>query len=64
MIRVAAAGDLHVGPEVAGEYRAHLAALADQADVFLVAGDLTRHATTTTTPTPRTRSPACCGTRA
>ncbi|MEU8346711.1 metallophosphoesterase [Spirillospora sp. NPDC048832] len=45
MIRVAAAGDLHVGPEMAGEYRARLAALADQADVFLVAGDLTRHGT-------------------
>lgn len=45
MIRVAAAGDLHVGPEVAGAYRARLAALADQADVFLVAGDLTRHGT-------------------
>ncbi|NVI87656.1 metallophosphoesterase, partial [Actinomadura sp. BRA 177] len=45
MIRVAAAGDLHVGPEVAGAYRARLSALADQADVFLVAGDLTRHGT-------------------
>jgi hypothetical protein len=45
MIRVAAAGDLHVGPEVAGSYRARLPALADQADVFLVAGDLTRHGT-------------------
>ncbi|MGP4027512.1 metallophosphoesterase family protein [Actinomadura sp. 3N407] len=45
MIRVAAAGDLHVGPEVAGTYRRHLSALADQADVFLVAGDLTRHGT-------------------
>ncbi|MFA1537787.1 metallophosphoesterase family protein [Actinomadura monticuli] len=46
MIRVAAAGDLHVGPEAAaGTYRARLAALADQADVLLVAGDLTRHGT-------------------
>ncbi|QXJ23911.1 metallophosphoesterase [Actinomadura graeca] len=45
MIRVAAAGDLHVGPEVAGAYRARLHGLADQADVFLVAGDLTRHGT-------------------
>ncbi|WP_067792815.1 metallophosphoesterase family protein [Actinomadura formosensis] len=45
MIRVAAAGDLHVGPEVAGAYRARLSALAGQADVFLVAGDLTRHGT-------------------
>ena len=45
MIRVAAVGDLHVGPEVAGTYRGHLTGLADQADVFLVAGDLTRHGT-------------------
>ncbi|WP_131736084.1 metallophosphoesterase family protein [Actinomadura roseirufa] len=46
MIHVAAAGDLHVGPEeAAGAYRERLAGLADQADVFLVAGDLTRHGT-------------------
>ncbi|MFV2176511.1 metallophosphoesterase [Actinomadura sp. LOL_016] len=45
MIRVAAAGDLHVGHESTGKYRAHLHGLADQADVFLVAGDLTRHGT-------------------
>ncbi|RFS83584.1 metallophosphoesterase [Actinomadura spongiicola] len=45
MIRVAAAGDLHVGPEVAGTYRTRLSALAEHADVFLVAGDLTRHGT-------------------
>ena len=45
MIHIAAAGDLHVGPEAAGAYRARLSALADQADVFLVAGDLTRHGT-------------------
>ncbi|RKS71068.1 Icc-related predicted phosphoesterase [Actinomadura pelletieri DSM 43383] len=45
MIRVAAAGDLHVGPEVAGTYRTRLSTLAEHADVFLVAGDLTRHGT-------------------
>ncbi|MFF5260073.1 metallophosphoesterase [Actinomadura viridis] len=45
MIRVAAVGDLHVGPEVAGTYRDRLGALPDQADVLLVAGDLTRHGT-------------------
>jgi Icc-related predicted phosphoesterase len=45
MIRVAAVGDLHVGPEVAGAYRERLGALPDHADVFLVAGDLTRHGT-------------------
>ncbi len=30
---------------MAGAYRARLSALADQADVFLVVGDLTRHGT-------------------
>ncbi|MFI0354147.1 metallophosphoesterase [Actinomadura sp. 9N407] len=45
MIRVAAVGDLHVGPEVAGTYRERLGHLAGNADVFLVAGDLTRHGT-------------------
>src|SRR5919109_1148374 len=45
MIRVAAVGDLHVGPEVAGSYRERLSALPEQADVLLVAGDLTRHGT-------------------
>ncbi|SFO34293.1 MULTISPECIES: metallophosphoesterase family protein [Actinomadura] len=45
MIHVAAAGDLHMGPEAAGEYRGHLSALAGRADVLLVAGDLTRHGT-------------------
>ncbi|MBE1533279.1 metallophosphoesterase family protein [Actinomadura algeriensis] len=45
MIRVAAAGDLHVGPEPTGKYRAHLHGIAEQADVFLMAGDLTRHGT-------------------
>ncbi|MBO2460295.1 metallophosphoesterase family protein [Actinomadura violacea] len=45
MIRVAAAGDLHVGADMAGTYRARLGQLARQADVFLVAGDLTRHGT-------------------
>ncbi|MBX6766402.1 MAG: metallophosphoesterase, partial [Actinomadura rubrobrunea] len=45
MIRVAAVGDLHVGPEAAGAYRGRLSGLPDQADVLLVAGDLTRHGT-------------------
>ncbi|GLW65207.1 metallophosphoesterase [Actinomadura rubrobrunea] len=45
MIRVAAVGDLHMGPEVAGAYRGRLSGLPDQADVLLVAGDLTRHGT-------------------
>ncbi|GAA1560026.1 metallophosphoesterase [Actinomadura kijaniata] len=45
MIRVAAVGDLHVGPEVAGAYRERLTGLPDHADLLLVAGDLTRHGT-------------------
>ncbi|SEG79083.1 Predicted phosphoesterase [Thermomonospora echinospora] len=45
MIRVAAVGDIHLGPDVAGQYRERLTGLADHADVLLVAGDLTRHGT-------------------
>jgi Icc-related predicted phosphoesterase len=45
MIRVAAVGDIHVGPDTAGVYRERLDALTDHADVLLVAGDLTRHGT-------------------
>ncbi|MEV4256524.1 metallophosphoesterase, partial [Spirillospora sp. NPDC049652] len=45
MIRLAAVGDIHVGPEVAGTYGPRLAGLSDHADVLLVAGDLTRHGT-------------------
>jgi Icc-related predicted phosphoesterase len=42
LIRVAAVGDLHVGRDSAGTIRPRLARLADQADVLLLAGDLTR----------------------
>jgi len=42
MIRVAAVGDLHFGPDLRGAFRAHLASLAEVADVLLLAGDLTR----------------------
>ncbi|MFC4906957.1 metallophosphoesterase family protein [Actinomadura gamaensis] len=45
MIRIAAVGDIHVGPEVAGSYGPRLAGLSEHADVLLVAGDLTRHGT-------------------
>jgi Icc-related predicted phosphoesterase len=45
MIRVAAVGDIHVGPDVAGSIRERLATLPDHADLLLVAGDLTRHGT-------------------
>ena len=42
MFRVAAAGDLHVGVDSEGQLRASLEALADEADVLLLAGDLTK----------------------
>jgi Icc-related predicted phosphoesterase len=41
VIRVAAVGDVHVGPDSAGRLAPRLAGLADHADVFLLAGDLT-----------------------
>ena len=45
MIRVAAVGDVHVGEDHYGPLRPYLARLAEQADVLLLAGDLTRHGT-------------------
>ena len=42
MIRVAAVGDIHFGADSAGSLRPHLADLSDRADLFLLAGDLTR----------------------
>ncbi len=42
MIRVAAVGDVHVGTDSRGRLAASLTHLRDQADVLLVAGDLTR----------------------
>ena len=42
MIRVAAVADVHVGADSAGKLRSHYRNLADQADVLLIAGDLTR----------------------
>jgi Icc-related predicted phosphoesterase len=42
MIRIAAAGDLHFGVDSAGSLRSALEALPDQADVLLLAGDLTK----------------------
>jgi Icc-related predicted phosphoesterase len=41
-VRIAAAGDLHVGVESAGTIRPHFEHLGEQADVLLLAGDLTR----------------------
>lgn len=43
MIRVAAVGDLHLGTEMNGQLAAQLADIAENADVFMVAGDVTRH---------------------
>jgi Icc-related predicted phosphoesterase len=45
MIRVAAVGDVHVGEDNRGQLRPRLAKLGEQADVLLLAGDLTRHGT-------------------
>jgi Icc-related predicted phosphoesterase len=42
VIRVAAVGDVHVGVDSAGRLRPRLEHVADVADVFLLAGDLTR----------------------
>jgi len=41
-VRVAAVGDVHFGVDSAGRLRPHLQGLADQADVLLLAGDLTK----------------------
>lgn len=45
MIRVAAVGDIHLGAASAGTYRRRLTRLAQQADLLLLAGDLTRRGT-------------------
>ena len=42
MIRVAAAADLHVGPEIAGTLAPALTGVRDEADLLLLGGDLTR----------------------
>jgi Icc-related predicted phosphoesterase len=42
-VRIAAVGDVHMGPDIRGRYRPALAALPDDADLLLVAGDLTQH---------------------
>ena len=44
-VRVAAVGDFHVGEEDAGLYRALFARANEEADVLLLAGDLTRRGT-------------------
>lgn len=42
MIRLAAVGDLHVGADTADRWRAALAPVSVEADLLLLAGDLTR----------------------
>ncbi|MGW4891984.1 metallophosphoesterase family protein [Kitasatospora sp. NPDC004240] len=45
MIRVAAVGDVHLGPDSRGLLRPAFAGLGERADLLLLAGDLTRHGT-------------------
>ncbi|HEV7711834.1 MAG TPA: metallophosphoesterase [Asanoa sp.] len=45
MIRIAAVGDVHIDRDVLGRFRPALEELPGQADVLLLAGDLTRHGT-------------------
>lgn len=45
IVRVAAVGDFHCGEEDAGRYREAFARVNDEADVLLLAGDLTRRGT-------------------
>ncbi|MET9378633.1 metallophosphoesterase [Streptomyces sp. NPDC003035] len=44
-VRVAAVGDIHLGPDSRGTLRPAFATLHESADVLLLAGDLTRHGT-------------------
>lgn len=44
-VRIAAVGDVHIGEEDAGAYRAAFARVNDEADILLLAGDLTRRGT-------------------
>jgi uncharacterized protein len=44
-VRIAAVGDVHCGEKDGGTYREHFARVNDEADVLLLAGDLTRRGT-------------------
>jgi Icc-related predicted phosphoesterase len=44
-VRIAAVGDVHLAADARGTLRPALAHLAEEADVLLLAGDLTRHGT-------------------
>jgi Icc-related predicted phosphoesterase len=43
VIRIAAVGDVHLGPDARGRFRPALERLPEHADALLLAGDLTRH---------------------
>ena len=43
IVRIAAVGDVHIGLDMRGELRPCFATLAQDADVLLLAGDLTQH---------------------
>jgi Icc-related predicted phosphoesterase len=45
VIRIAAVGDLHAGPDSSGTIRPRFEGVAQRADVLLLAGDLTRRGT-------------------
>lgn len=45
MVRIAAVGDVHMADDLRGRYAPALATLTEQADILLVAGDLTQHGT-------------------
>jgi len=45
MIRIAAVGDIHMGPDTRGSLRPAFDTLPECADLLLLAGDLTRHGT-------------------
>jgi Icc-related predicted phosphoesterase len=44
-LRIAAVGDVHLGEDLRGRYRARLDGIEERADVLVIAGDLTRHGT-------------------
>ncbi|TDD19095.1 metallophosphoesterase family protein [Nonomuraea diastatica] len=44
-LRIAAVGDIHLGEDGRGHYRRRLEGIEERADVFMLAGDLTRHGT-------------------
>ena len=43
LVRIAAVGDLHFGAELAGQVRGNFGRLSEEADMLLLAGDLTQH---------------------